>query len=143
MPFSQEPEPPAFYGLTEDDVIVKIENGETLTRIAADVGKDKSMLSRWLAADEQRSARAREARIVAASSWDESAEDEIRNATDSFQLSRAKELAHHYRWRASKIAPKLYGDKLLQEHSGPNGQPIETHSTVTLAPDEAYKRMLG
>jgi hypothetical protein len=36
-------------------------------------------------------------------------------ASDAFELAKAKELAHHYRWRASKIAPKLYGDRLQVE----------------------------
>ena len=39
------------------------------------------------------------------------ASDGIAQASDPFELAKAKELAHHYRWRASKIAPKLYGDK--------------------------------
>ncbi len=28
-------------------------------------------------------------------------------------------------WRAAKLAPKKYGDKVLAEHSGPNGGAIE------------------
>jgi hypothetical protein len=43
--------------------------------------------------------------------WDQVAVDGIAQAGDPFELAKAKELAHHYRWRASKIAPKLYGDK--------------------------------
>lgn len=101
-----------FYGLTEEDILAEIENGRSLTEIATALGHDKSMLSRWLNADEQRSARARDARILAASSWDDAAEDGIRDATDPFELAKAKELAHHYRWRASKIAPAQYGEKL-------------------------------
>ena len=43
--------------------------------------------------------------------WDQVAVEGIERATDTFELAKAKEIAHHYRWRASKIAPKLYGDK--------------------------------
>ena len=27
-------------------------------------------------------------------------------------LAKARELAHHYRWRAAKIAPREYGDRV-------------------------------
>jgi hypothetical protein len=30
-----------------------------------------------------------------------------------------------YKWRAAKLAPKKYGDKIQQEHAGPDGGPIE------------------
>jgi hypothetical protein len=33
------------------------------------------------------------------------------------------------KWFASKVAPKKYGDKVLQEHSGPGGGPIKTEVT--------------
>lgn len=113
-----------FYGLSEEDVIQDIENGKTLSQIADECGKNRSMLSRWLGADEQRSVRAREARELSAQAHEERAEDEIRAAGDPFALSKAKELAHHYRWRASKIAPKQYGDKLETTHKGDASAPI-------------------
>ena len=46
------------------------------------------------------------------------------------------------RWYLSKMAPKRYGDKLLQEHSGPDGGPIKTESLdmrPALTPDEWLK----
>lgn len=33
------------------------------------------------------------------------------------------------KWFASKVAPKKYGDKYMNEHSGPDGGPIETKTT--------------
>lgn len=38
---------------------------------------------------------------------------------------------------------KRYGDKMQQEHTGADGGPIKTESTVTISAEEAYKRMLG
>jgi hypothetical protein len=35
-------------------------------------------------------------------------------------------------WRASKLAPKKYGDKLHQEVTGKDGGPIETKGELTL-----------
>lgn len=34
------------------------------------------------------------------------------------------------KWYASKVAPKKYGDKLISEHSGPDGGPIETVTEI-------------
>jgi hypothetical protein len=107
-----------FYGLTEEAILARIEDGETLTSIASSVSRSKSNISQWLNADPERSARARVSRTSAAAAWDDLAEQEIRNAEDGFGLSKAKELAHHFRWRASKIAPTDYGDKIEQTHKG-------------------------
>jgi len=107
-----------WYGLTEEQILERIEDGENLASIAASVGKNRSMLTRWIAQDEQRSARARTVRALAAAAWDEMAQEGIRDAADPFELARAKEMAHHYRWRASKVAPKEYGDKLDVDMKG-------------------------
>ena len=109
-----------------------LSNGTTMTALAEEIGVTVGKLSQWIASDEEHSARAREARIHAARIWDEKALSVVEQALDLFELQRAKELAHHYRWRASKTAPKEYGDKLTQEHTGANGGAIEVHSTVTL-----------
>jgi len=34
------------------------------------------------------------------------------------------------KWYASKVAPKKYGDKFTNEHSGPDGRPIETVTEI-------------
>lgn len=98
------------YGI--DQVCDRIADKLSLTAIAKEAGVSIGSLLTWLAADAERSARAREARAIVAKGWDEQAEDEIRNAKDAFELSKAKELAHHYRWRAKVTAPKEYGDKV-------------------------------
>lgn len=95
-----------------DDVCARLAAGETQRDIGESYGMSPGGFSMWLSADPERAARAREARGMAAVLWDESAEAEIRGASDQFELSRAKELAQHYRWRATKIAPRLYGDKV-------------------------------
>ena len=99
---------------------------ELSRRIGVSIGS----LITWIASDPERSARAREARINAARIWDEKAIDAIESANDPFELSRAKEIAHHYRWRASKAAPKDYGEKTTTEHTGANGGPAQFSLTV-------------
>lgn len=101
-----------------------ITSGDSLTKIAKDIGIHAATLIRWIEEDPQRSARAREARVRSAKIWDEAAEAVIKAAPDKFELERARELAHHYRWRAKAIAPREYGDKVQQEVTGANGGPI-------------------
>lgn len=37
------------------------------------------------------------------------------------------------RWAASKILPKVYGDKIQQEHTGANGAPLLPAVNVTIS----------
>lgn len=120
--------PNEFCGVSEDQILLRIEGGESISCIAASLGKNRSVLWRWLQSDEQRSARAKASREVSAQAYDELAEKVIREAADVFELSRAKEIAHHYRWRASKIAPKVYGDRTTV--AGDPEAPIETKQTL-------------
>jgi hypothetical protein len=94
-----------------------------LTEIAGEADVALSTLSQWIASDADRSARVREARRLAADAWVEKAEQVVTEAKNGFELQRARELAHHYRWKASKISP-AYNDKVVQEHTGPGGGPV-------------------
>lgn len=42
-----------------------------------------------------------------------------------------------YQWRAAKLKPKVYGDKVQTEVTGADGGPIET---VELTPQQAAQR---
>lgn len=99
--------------------------GESQVEIAQDIGVGIATLSRWIAADVERSARVREARISAARTYADMAEKQLKDATDPFGLAKAREIASHYRWKASKANPREYGDKVQQEVSGPNGGPVQ------------------
>jgi hypothetical protein len=95
--------------------------GMSLGRIATEAGASLASLLAWIDADPDRSARVREARTATAKLWDERAERVIEDAADDFALKKAKELSHHYRWRAAKVAPKEYGERQAVEHSGEVG----------------------
>lgn len=95
-----------------DKLCAAITDGRTLTETAKAIGVSIGSLITWMDGDAERSVRAREARIQAAKGWDEKALSGILEAKNGFTLAKAKEAAHHLRWRASKIAPKEYGDKL-------------------------------
>ena len=95
-----------------------ITSGLSMRKVAEQIGVSPNALWRWLAADLARSARARAARALTAWHWDEEAEKLLSLARDGLELGKARELAHHYRWRASKIAPKEYGDRVNLDHGG-------------------------
>lgn len=103
-----------------DDVCERIAAGESYREIAAEYGKTHGALSLWLAAEPNRSARAREAAGMAARFWDEEAEAGIRAATDVLTLGKARELAQHLRWRASKLST-AYADRSKVEVGGALG----------------------
>lgn len=52
-------------------------------------------------------------------------EDEIEVA-DHDHISRSRLRVDTRKWLLSKALPKIYGDKLVTEHTGPNGGPIQT-----------------
>lgn len=128
------------YGL--DNICARITAGESMTAISAEIGVHVSTLIEWSQDDTQRSARMRAARENAARIWDEKAEHGLAAATDPFELSRAKELAHHYRWRAKALAPREYGDRVTQEHTGAGGGPIALAAVdLKNLTDEELERM--
>jgi transposase-like protein len=96
-------------------VCLQIADGRTMSAIAEEIGISKGSLSGWIAAKAERSARVRSAREMAAVHWEEEGEHVIRAAGNGFELAKAKELAHHYRWRASAIAPD-YSTKETRKH---------------------------
>lgn len=93
--------------------------------IADEIGVSQGTLIAWIGATPERSARAREARAQTAQMWDDKATQAIEDADDQFELAKAKELAHHYRWRAAKIAPREYGDKVDVNHGGQIENPLK------------------
>lgn len=133
----------ALEALGIDSICEKIISGDSYLAIAQEVGVSIALLSAWLASDPERSARAREARLASAATFDELAENEIRQAADPFSLARAKELAHHYRWRAAKRNPGEFSERVQQEIANKAGESFKTEAKVSMGADEAYKAMLG
>jgi hypothetical protein len=124
------------YGI--EQLCADIQDTKTLNSIAAGLSVSIGTLLTWIDASSERSARAREARMRTAKLWDEKAETVIEDAKDPFELSKAKELASHYRWRASKIAPRDFGDKLALGGAD-DLPPIRTMTTEQLKAKIAEK----
>jgi hypothetical protein len=49
---------------------------------------------------------------------------------DSTAVQRNRLRVDARKWLLSKLAPKKYGDKVTQEHTGPNGGPAQFSLTV-------------
>lgn len=61
----------------------------------------------------EHSARVREALEYSAQTFDDKAEEVLLSAEGTKEeIMRARELAQHYRWKASKRNPRRFGDKL-------------------------------
>jgi len=107
-----------------DAILQEVIAGNSFTNIAKAQNIGIASLLNWIEADPDRIARAREARAQSAKIWDEKAEYVLQIAGDPFELAKARELASHYRWRAKAVAPRDYGDKVTNEHTGAGGGPI-------------------
>jgi hypothetical protein len=107
-----------------DAVVAELIAGNSLTGIAKAQMVGVASLISWIEADAERAALAREARAQSAKIWDEKAEYVLQIAGDPFELAKARELASHYRWRAKAVAPRDYGEKVTNEHTGAGGGPI-------------------
>lgn len=95
-----------------ESLCAAVKSGTTLTAFARKHGVVLSTLLDWIAADPDRSARARDARTAGALAHEERAEEVLLSARNPLELAKAKELAHHLRWRASKADPRQFGEKL-------------------------------
>jgi hypothetical protein len=114
-----------------------LSEGAGFRGIARCVGVGVGSVLLWLDRNPGHSARALGARKVTAVLWDEQAEQVLREApSDREEIMRAKELAQHFRWRASKINPREYGDKLDVNHGGMVGVVGIPYDPDSLDPDE-------
>lgn len=107
-----------------EQICLDIASGISFNQMSKQLDISMGSLLAWVEADPDRSARIRAARAQSAKFWDEKAEEEIRAAKDPLEMVKARELAHHFRWRAKVVAPREYGDKVTQEHTGSGGGPV-------------------
>ena len=90
--------------------------GRSFRDIAQELAMNVSTLTRW-AAKPENDAQVKAARVASAQAFDEMALEVILKAKTKIALGRAREAAHHYRWRASKVNPGDYGAKLQVDNN--------------------------
>ena len=113
-----------------EKILDRISEGESLRRICADDGMpDRRPVLRWLEADQELATKCARARELQA----DSIFDELREIAEDGNpedVQRAKLRVSTLQWMAAKLAPKRYGDKLVAEHSGPNGGAIPFETVI-------------
>jgi len=115
--------PSKFTAEIGDAICERIADGESLRSICREDGApDKATVFRWLGEHEafrDQYARAREAQA-------DSYADDIADIADDKALDPNDKRVRidARKWLAGKLRPKRYGEKIVQEHSGPEGAPL-------------------
>jgi hypothetical protein len=89
---------------------------------------NRSTILRWMNDDNDFATRCAQARELQADLMDDMIMELINNTTPETSKADRIKLAA-MQWRAEKLKPKKYGNKVAQEISGPNSGPIQ-HETV-------------
>lgn len=129
------------------EICARMAEGESLRSIcSSDAMPSEATVRGWALDDRDgfsaRYARARELQMHAlADDLLEIADDTSRDTRqtprgeqvpDTEWIARARLRVDARKWLMSKIVPKVYGDKVQAEHSGPEGGPIQTEVVVTI-----------
>lgn len=113
---------------TANTICDLVAEGQNLHRIGKlDGFPPRWRIDEWLEENEgfaAKYARAREAR----SDWRAARIDEItsRLLEGEIDPGAARVAIDAEKWQAGKEKPKVYGDKIVQEQTGPNGGPLQT-----------------
>lgn len=124
---------------TATAICVRLGLGESLREICADdTMPGKSTVMRWLAAhaefrDQYASAREAQADYYAEeiieisddSSRDTYMDDNGNTRTDQEVIGRSRLRVDTRKWLMARMVPKKYGDRVVQEHTGPGGGPVQ------------------
>jgi hypothetical protein len=116
-----------------DEICERLSLGESLNAICKDDHMPSEMtVRRWAVHDVQgfasKYAHAREAQA------DHYADEIVTIADTAEDANLARLRVDARKWFASKVAPKRYGDKVTQEHTGPDGGPIQRVERVICDP---------
>jgi hypothetical protein len=97
-----------------------------MRKICADADMpDRRTVERWMKADPEFAARCARAREEQAEAHHEEMDDiEAKTLAGTLNPQAASVVLANKRWRMEKLKPKVYGAKIQQELSGPDGGPI-------------------
>lgn len=113
-----------------DTICERLMEGRSLRSICGDDDMpNRQTVVRWQVQHEDFAAKCARARELQADLMDDMILDVADGCKNETALADRVKISA-YQWRASKLAPKRYGDKVQTEHSGPDGGPIPTQVTV-------------
>jgi hypothetical protein len=131
---------------TADTICTRLADGESLRQICQDDEMPgKATVMRWLGEKDKQAfrdqyAHAREAQAdhlaeeilqIADDGTNDTYKDDKGDVlTDHDVIARSRLRVDARKWLASKMAPKKYGDKITQEHTGADGGPVVIQATA-------------
>jgi len=119
-----------------DRILDAVCEGASLTEASAACGVPRQTVRSWLDREAAFSSAFDAAKLVRvealadqinilANSAQQVAEDAAKNGGNpNAAVAALKVQIESIRWLISKLAPKTYGDRIVQEHTGPNGAPL-------------------
>lgn len=131
--------PSSFTEEMADDICELLAGGLSMRKICVlDGMPDRRTVERWMAQDVDFAAKCARARVWQADLMDDMIMDTAVACTpETAQADRVKISA--FQWRASKLAPKVYGDKTEVAVTGANGGPIQSETRLSIDPIEAAR----
>ena len=141
--------PSAYTEALAAEICERLANKESMRRICTDPRMpDRTTVQEWIAKDPNfatKCARAREAQadyIV-----DDCADIEEKTLSGEVSPAAARAVLASKQWRAAKLAPKKYGDKLqlggADDLPPLPGNVTTVNTTIQISPAEAYAKMLA
>jgi hypothetical protein len=156
------PKEPVFTQAVAEEVCDRLAKGESLRQICKDSHlPDEKTIRYWAAkADHPFSAQYSVAREVGYLSMadelleiaDDGSNDwMVREGKDGEpswilngeNIQRSRLRVDTRKWVVSKMLPRIFGDKVINEHSGPDGGPIQTETTDSLESARRVAFLLG
>ena len=134
-----------------EQIFERVAKGESLNRICSEPGMPaRKTFYEWVAEDETVLRRYEFAMIMRADTYAEEAieiaddnrfdtriDDNGREVTDHEAINRARLRVDARKWYAGKLAPKKYGDKVLNTVEGDPDKPILQKITVSFVSADA------
>jgi len=110
-------------------ILARLAEGESLSAICRDADMpDRQTVLNWLVKDAEFLGRYTRARLAGADVIAETALEQATVRRSAEDVPSARLAFDARRWYAGKIAPRHWGEKFVAEHSGPDGQPIQTET---------------
>ena len=122
---------PAIYSKTiADQIITRMIEGESMVNICRDEAMpSRATVYRWLDENKEFEARCARAREGLADYLVDKIEQMAAETTEDNHQSMKVKISTA-QWRAMKMAPRIYGERRIQENTGPGGGPLQTETKV-------------
>lgn len=122
---------PALYSKDlADQIVTRMIEGESLVAICRDEAMpSRATIYRWIDENPDFDARCARAREGLADYLVDKIEQMAAETTEDNHQSMKVKISTA-QWRAMKMAPRIYGERRIQENTGPGGGPLQTETKV-------------